>query len=537
LEVRSFTNAEEGDRVLDAEKLYACGSEAALLLDALQRFPDRIAIRSGESSLTYRDLQHEISRYCQALSSLGLRHGHRVGLLSGNRTEVLIVTWALNILGCCLVPMHPKGSLRDHSYFVRDAGLATLIFDAHGYAQRAQELAEAGIVHPISLGETPNAPDLNSLAKNFTPGALRPPLVKGNDMCRLSYSGGTTGEPKAIIGTYVSLLTKTMIQLTEWEWPSEIRQLICAPLSHAGGAMVLPTFIRGGSLIVLPGFSVAAVVEAIEKHRITCLLMVPTMIAALLDHPDLGRCDLGSLETIFYGASPISPARLREAVQKLGPIFFQFYGQTESPMTVCVMRKQEHHVDDLERLASCGRPVPWVSVALLNDEGTEVADGVPGEICVRGPLVMQGYWNKPEQTREAFRDDWLHTGDMAIRNSDGFLRIIDRKKDMIITGGFNVFAREVEESICEHPAVAACAVYGIPDARWGEAVTAAVVLKTGASVTVQELVDLVKQSKGSVQAPKTVEFIAEIPLTSLGKPDKKALRARAAARAEFRDRV
>lgn len=293
--------------------------------------------------------------------------------------------------------------------------------------------------------------------------------------------------------------------------------------------MVLPTFIRGGSLIVLSGFSAPAVLAAIEEYRITCLLLVPTMIAALLDHPDLDSRDLGSLETIFYGASPISPARLREAVQKLGPIFFQFYGQTESPMTVSVMRKHEHDLDNPERLASCGRPVPWVTVALLDEAGEEVGEGVPGEICVRGPLVMQGYWNKPDQTREALRGDWLHTGDMAIRNADGFLRIIDRKKDMIITGGFNVFAREVEESICEHPAVAACAVYGVPDARWGEAVTAAVVLKPGATVTVKEIIDLVKESKGSVQAPKTVEFVAEIPLTSLGKPDKKALRARAAA--------
>jgi fatty-acyl-CoA synthase len=148
---------------------------------------------------------------------------------------------------------------------------------------------------------------------------------------------------------------------------------------------------------------------------------------------------------------------------------------------------------------------------------------------------MQGYWNKPEQTRDVFKGDWLHTGDIAVRNADGFLKIIDRKKDMIISGGFNVFAREVEESICEHPAVAACAVYGIPDARWGEAVTAAVVLKAGATVTAEELVNLVKERKGSVQAPKIVEFITEIPLTSLGKPDKKALRARAAQRNEIRD--
>jgi fatty-acyl-CoA synthase len=513
----------------DRDTLYGCASEAALLIDALQRFPTRVAIRDGAVCLTYLELQQHISCYCQTLSSLGLQPKQRVGLLSGNRTEVLIVSWALNILGCCLVPMHPKGSLRDHAYFVRDAGLTTLVFDAEHYAERARELAEHGIVSPIALGETPRVPNLIELAKRHQPKRLEPPRVRPHDMCRLSYSGGTTGEPKAIIGTYLSLLTKTMIQLTEWEWPSEIRQLICAPLSHAGGAMVLPTFIRGGSLIVVPGFNPPALMRAIEEHRVTCLLLVPTMIAALLEHPELDRFDLGSLQTVFYGASPISPTLLRLAIQRLGLIFFQFYGQTESPMTVTVMRKHEHDVDDSERLASCGRPVPWVNVALLDDAGQEVPDGMPGEICVRGPLVMEGYWNKPEQTNEVFKGEWLHTGDMAVRNAEGFLTIIDRKKDMIITGGFNVFAREVEESICEHPAVAACAVYGVPDAHWGEAVTAAVVLRAGASVTAEELVNLVKQHKGSVQAPKSVQFVAEIPQTSLGKPDKKALRARAAA--------
>jgi acyl-CoA synthetase (AMP-forming)/AMP-acid ligase II len=223
------------------------------------------------------------------------------------------------------------------------------------------------------------------------------------------------------------------------------------------------------------------------------------------------------------------PARLRQGIAKLGRIFFQFYGQTEAPLTVTVMRRDEHDVNDPERLASCGRPVPWVRVVLLDDAGQEVADGIPGEICVRGPLVMQGYWNQPEQTREALQGGWLHTGDMAVRNTDGFLRIVDRRKDMIISGGFNVFAREVEEAVCEHPAVASCAVFGIPDPHWGEAVVAGVVLRPGAQTTAGEIIALVKQTKGPVQAPKFVDFLAELPLTSLGKPDKKALRAARAA--------
>jgi fatty-acyl-CoA synthase len=492
----------------------------------LQRFAQRVAIQVNEQLISYHELQQQISRYAQALAGLGLARGDRVGLLSSNRVEVIYVNYALSMLGCCLVPMHPKGSLRDHAYVVRDAGLKALVFDACSYAERADELHQAGVSQLIALGRAPNCPDLTLHAQEQTPASLAPPRIASDEMCRLSYSGGTTGEPKAIIGTYRSLLTKTMIMLVEWEWPVEVRQLICAPLSHAGGAMVLPTLLRGGSLVVLPGFDVPEVLSAIEKYRITCMLMVPTMITTLLDHRDLDKHDLHSLKTVFYGAAPMSPSRLREAIQRLGSIFFQFYGQTESPMTVAVMRKHEHDPDDLQRLASCGRPVPWVRVALLNDAGEPVAPGEVGEICVRGPLVMQGYWNKPEQTTDALKHDWLHTGDMAVCDADGFLRIVDRKKDMIISGGFNVFAREVEAVICEHPGVAACAVFGVPDPHWGEAVAAAVVLRSGADVTASELVALVKELKGSVQAPKIVEFLDQIPLTSLGKPDKKALRAR-----------
>ena len=514
--------------MLDSHTLYGCTSEAHLLLHALERYPERVAVTIDDQKLTYRDVRDEISKYCQALASLGLRRGDRVGLLSGNCVQVIFVNYALGLLGCCLVPLHPKGSLRDHRYMASDAGLSAIVFEARAYGDRATQL---DVPRMIALGDLPGIPNLVRIAADQQPARLMPPDLGPHEMCRLSYSGGTTGEPKAIIGTVTMLLTKTMIQLVEWEWPTEMRQLICAPLSHAGGAMVLPTLIRGGSLVVLPGFDPVTVMEAIERHRITCLLMVPTMIASLLDHPQFDRFDLSSLQTIFYGAAAMSPARLREAIERLGRIFFQFYGQTESPMTVTVMRKDEHDIDNPQRLSSCGRPVPWVRVALLDEGGRTVADGEPGEICVRGPLVMPGYWNRPEQTREALQGDWLHTGDMAVRDTDGFLRIIDRKKDMIITGGFNVFAREVEGALCEHRAVAACAVFGIPDARWGEAVAAAVVLKPNALATADELIALVKEIKGAVQAPKQIEFVTEIPLTSLGKPDKKSLRARHAANA------
>jgi fatty-acyl-CoA synthase len=222
----------------------------------------------------------------------------------------------------------------------------------------------------------------------------------------------------------------------------------------------------------------------------------------------------------------MSPARLREAIGKLGSIFFQFYGQTECPQTVCVLRKEEHDPGDLDRLASCGRPVPWVRVGLLDDSGQEVAKGQPGELCVRGPLVMKGYWNKPEETSQALEGDWLHTGDVAREDENGFLTIVDRKKDMIVSGGFNVFPREVEDVISTHPGIAAVAVIGTPDEKWGEAVTALIVPRPGAQLDIDELIALVKERKGSHYAPKSVEIVDSIPMSPLGKPDKKALRAR-----------
>ncbi|RYG23562.1 MAG: acyl-CoA synthetase, partial [Burkholderiales bacterium] len=208
----------------------------------------------------------------------------------------------------------------------------------------------------------------------------------------------------------------------------------------------------------------------------------------------------------------------------LGQIFFQFYGQSEAPLAITVLRKAEHLVDDPLRLASCGKPHPYVHCTLLDDDCNPVPDGEPGEICVRGPQVMAGYLDKPAETAEAFKGGWLHTGDIAVRNPDGYLRIVDRKKDMIVSGGFNVFAREVENVISKHAAVAQVAVIGVPDPKWGEAVTAVVVKALGADVEPEVLIAMVREEKGPVQAPKTVHFVESIPVSAVGKPDKKALR-------------
>jgi len=321
----------------------------------------------------------------------------------------------------------------------------------------------------------------------------------------------------------------TQIQMAEWEFPAQVRMLMATPLSHAAAAFFIPVLQKGGAFYVMQGFSPDEFFDMVEQHRITCTMLVPVMLYYLMDSPRATTADMSSMETIFYGASAMSPARLRQGIEKWGQVFYQFFGQSEAPMVIANLRRADHDLAKPQRLSSCGRPTPWVHIALLDPEGRPVARGEPGEICVRGPLVMKGYKDMPEQTAEAFAGDWLHTGDVGRMDEEGFLYIVDRTKDMIVTGGFNVFPREVEDVLATHEAVGQVAVIGVPDEQWGEAVKAVVVLRPGiapAPDLVQQLQALVKQAKGSVQTPKSVDFVDAIPTTPVGKPDKKALRAR-----------
>jgi fatty-acyl-CoA synthase len=498
-----------------------------LLIAALERSGDRPAVHIDGEVLTARQMRDEISRYTQAFRASGIVQGDGVATLSKNRPEVLCSMGAVMITGSRNTPLHPLGSLDDHAYVLEDAGIETLIFDP-SFVERARQLRARvpGLRRLLSYGSTDCSRDLVALASTFDPAALVAPQVDPESLSALAYTGGTTGKPKGVMSTYRGSAAMAQIMVSEWQWPDEVRHLVCTPLSHAGSSLFVPLLLRGGSMVVLPAFEAGAVLEAIQRERITTVMLVPSMIYALLDHPQFSQTDLSSLETIYYGASPMSPSRLQDAIRALGPIFFQFYGQTECPQTVCILRKEDHDVNDLARLASCGRPVPWVRVGLLDDDGNEVPKGAPGELCVRGPLVMKGYWNKPEETGQALEHGWLHTGDIAREDERGFLTIVDRKKDMIVSGGFNLYPREIEDVISTHPSVAAVAVVGVPDETWGEAVKAVVVARPGKTIDADALIALVKDRKGSHHAPKSVDVVDSIPVSPLGKPDKKALRSR-----------
>ncbi len=511
------------------------------LLAGLRRHRREPVMTLGDTVLTGADVLDAISRYVSAFAEHGVVTGTPSALLALNRPEVLFILGAGQVAGHRRTALHPMGGLDDHVHVLGDAGITSLVIDPQpAFVQRARELVDRvpALTKVLVLGPVPAelsdvGIDLIAAAAQFEPTAIEAVDLEPDAVISISYTGGTTGKPKGVVGTAAAMSTMTQIQLSEWEWPKRPKFLICTPLSHAGAAFFLPVVVLGGQCVVLPRFDAGEVLRAIEEYRISATMLVPSMLYALLDHPDIDSRDLSSLETVYYGASSIDPARLTQAIERFGPIFAQYYGQSEAPMAISYLGKAEH---DQARLTSCGRPSVALRTALIGSDGNRVERGEAGEICVSGPLLAGGYLNLPEVTAETFHDGWLHTGDLAREDEDGFWHIVGRSKDMIVTGGFNVFPREVEDVIGAHPRVSGVAVVGVTDAHWGEAVTAVVVLTPGTSddpaavaTVIEEIGAEVKRRKGSVQAPKHVLFVDALPLTGLGKIDKKAVRAHAEA--------
>ncbi|GLC97131.1 acyl-CoA synthetase [Cupriavidus sp. TA19] len=498
---------------------------ADLIITAIERFPDRIAFRNDEATVSYRALGEKISQIAQYFDSIGLQPGDTVAQLAVNRFEVFAIIAAVYMRGLRSVTLHAMGSEADHEYVLDDCGASVLIVDAYHEARGMALRERCGKVRTwLSLGEIPGFDDLGDAINDYQPA----PLIAYGDsevIVRLAYTGGTTGRPKGVMLSNRALATNVVIDLAVKEWPEEIKYLCVAPISHGAGSLVVPTLMRGGCVTLMRSFSAGGVIDTINRYGCNVTWLVPTMLYALLDSERVYEVDWSKFHSLIYSAAPTSPSRIRQALNLLGPILIQSYGQTESPNSILIMGKQDHSGLSDAQLASAGRPSPLMRVCLLDAEGVEVPAGERGEVCVRGPLLMSGYLNNPTETASALKGGWLHTGDIAYKDVDGLYYIVDRKKDMIISGGFNVYPKEIEDAICAHPSVASAAVIGVPDEKWGELVMAYVQLKDGCQLSEEEIAATVREAKGAVATPKRVQFIDALPLTALGKIDKKALRS------------
>ncbi|QJY44787.1 AMP-binding protein [Pseudonocardia broussonetiae] len=499
-----------------------------VLVESLTRYPDREALVAGDRRLTYAQAGDLVSRLQQVLHAHGVGRGSSVVTLSPNTPDVLLAQFAVGLNGARYTGLHPLGSVDDHVALCEDAG-ATVLLAHPDHADTAAAVLEraASVGTVLTFGPTEVGQDLLALAGGVTARPLAVPATSPDDTVWMPYTGGTTGRSKGVMHTQSSMVQGMLSLAADWGLSARPRYLASAPITHASVLPVLPTLARGGTVVLNRGFDPEVWLDTVEREHIDYVFVVPTMLYVLLDQTDPTRHDLSALDTILYGSAPMSASRLGEALDVFGPILMQGYGQTETLAVGTVLRKDEHdpvHRPDL--LTSCGRATAGAEVEVLDADGAPLPPGEIGELCMRGGFVMNGYWRRPELTAEAFEHGWLHTGDMAVRDDRGFLHLVDRKKDMIISGAFNIYPREIEDVIAADPSVSSVAVIGVPDPKWGEAVTAVVVARPGRTVDEDVLKAAVRASKGAHQVPKSVLVVDRLPVTAVGKIDKKALRAR-----------
>jgi long-chain acyl-CoA synthetase len=504
-----------------------------ILTASARVYPDNTALvwDEGGGRRTYRELNERADALASALvSGLGVRPGDRVALMMYNGPTLLEAMFAAWKAGATVVPLNARFTPDEISYHVADSGASVLIGGRDFGAQliEIRPRIEAGTL--VLEGGGDGAVDLDGLAAAHAGQSPPPVEVVDDDVAWIAYTSGTTGRPKG------AMLTHGCLSFVALSWLADLQRLepedvglYAAPLTHGAGIMALAFTMKACTQVLLQptGFDAARFLATIARERVTHTWLVPTQIKMVLDHPGLDGADISSLRTIVYGGAPMHVEHLKEAIRRIGPVFVQLFGQTETPMTATYLRREEHIVDGpgSERLASCGHVRSGMEVAILDAEDRPLPPGDVGEICVRGPAVMKGYWQRPEATAETLRNGWLHTGDIGRLDDIGYLYIMDRSKDMLISGGLNVYPREIEEVLLRHPAVSEVAVIGVPNEQWGETAMAVVVRADGAEVSEAELKDFATEHLAPYKKPRAFEFVASLPKTTYGKIDKKALRA------------
>ncbi len=494
---------------------------------------DKVALYDGDKQITYGQWGERTSQLAQAMKAHGIEKGDRVALLMLNDARYLELLYAVTMIGAVIVPLNIRLGKEELLYMLQDSE-TKMLFVHKEFAPFLPQLKQSvPCIQQYILCEDDmvlegTAP-YEEWIGDYEPQPLKA-YAKPDDLAVILYTGGTTGLPKGVMLTHSNVMANANNASNSLSFVENEIYLHSAPMFHAADqASTYAVTIRGGSHAIIRRFDPEVMVAAIEKHRVTSTMVVPTMLNMIINAPNFSKYDLSSLRRFSYGASPCPPELLKKAV-KLFPnvIFVQGYGLSEGAPLICVLRPEYHITDGNEyetnRLASCGQPLAGLEARVVNESGEDVAPGEVGEIIARGPNVMIGYWNKPEETEKALVDGWLHTGDMATVDENNFFYIVDRKKDMIVTGAENVYSIEVENVLYKHPSILETAVIGVPHEHWGEAVTAIVVLKENESVTEDEIIAFCRETLANYKVPKTVEFVDELPKSGAGKILKRKLR-------------
>ena len=502
------------------------------LTKSARTHPDRLCICYGDREWTYAETNARVNQLANAFRSLGIKKGEHVAILQLNCPQMLESLFACFKAGLSAVPINWRLHPKEYSYIIDHSDSVAVIF-SEDFRDPLYSLKEQmpRVKHYICLtNRAGGALDYEELIKD-QPRDFADVEVGRDDVAWIFYTSGTTGNPKGAMLTHHNLAVMTMNFYADVS-PLEPEDAIlhAAPLSHGSGLYALPNIAKGANNVILESksFVPEVVFETIQRRRVTNMFAAPTMVKMLIGSPEIDNYDLSSLTCLNYGGSPMYVEDMKRAVRKLGQNLVQHYGQAESPMTITYLRKEEHLLEgteeQMERLQSAGIPRTDVEVRVVDKDDNELPRGEMGEIVVRGEVVMKGYWNQPEITAKTLRNGWLHTGDLGKMDERDYVYLLDRAKDMIISGGENIYPREVEEVILRHPSVQEVAIIGIPDEKWGEALKAVVALKDGATATEEEIISFCKEYIASFKKPKTVEFIDKLPKNAYGKILKRELR-------------
>lgn len=493
------------------------------------RDPQREAFIDGQTTISFREVADLSKRIGAGLQKLVGADGARVAVYSPNDATAFCCVLGVVQAGAVWVPVNARHPVRVNAQFLEMTGCVSLFYHS-SLAQQVAELVTLtpSIQHCVCIDGDGQSGHMSLRELASTGNALDDIPDDPDRVVTIFPTGGTTGLSKAAMWTNRTWENAMSAFWTSCPPEAPPVHLVAAPMTHGAGAVAMMMMPGGPTNVILRKADPLAIMDAIDRHGVTHMYLPPTVIYMILAHPDVKRYSYKSLEYLIVAAAPVAPSKLQEALEVFGPCVCQSFGQAEAPMLLTFLSTRDLLQADrnakVDRFASCGRPTLNVRIEIMDDEGHLLPPGKTGEIVARGGLVFAGYYKNPEATTEVSRFGWHHTGDVGFKDEQGFVYIIDRKKDMIITGGFNVFSAEVEQVILSHPAVQDCAVIGVPDDKWGEAVKAVVELKSGQSAVEEEIITLVREKLGGVQTPKTVEFWPELPRSPNGKVLKREIR-------------